>query len=55
MSEVTNVLMSVWTVIVAILFAGIVIWAWSGRRRAEFDAASRIPLEPDLDDRIPKS
>jgi len=40
---------SVWTVIVFILFVGIVIWAWSGKNKAAFDEASRIPLEDDED------
>jgi cytochrome c oxidase cbb3-type subunit 4 len=28
-------------------FLGIVIWAWSGRRKSHFDAAARIPLDED--------
>ena len=28
-------------------FLGIVIWAWSGRRKSQFDAAARIPLDED--------
>ncbi len=38
-------------VITAVLFAvfiGIVLWAWSGKRREDFDAAARLPLEDDL-------
>ncbi|MBI2801151.1 MAG: cbb3-type cytochrome c oxidase subunit 3 [Gammaproteobacteria bacterium] len=54
MNEFTNVLLSAWTVVVAIIFIGIAAWAWSARRRPEFDAAARLPLEPDLDDRIPE-
>ena len=38
---------TVWTVIVLILFIGIVIWAWSGKRKRAFDEAARIPLEDD--------
>ncbi len=36
---------SLWTVLLLITFIGIVLWAWSGRRRAAFDAAARLPLE----------
>ncbi|MEJ2093678.1 MAG: cbb3-type cytochrome c oxidase subunit 3 [Gammaproteobacteria bacterium] len=36
---------SIWTVLVFLLFIGIVIWAWSGKRKDNFDKASRIPLE----------
>ena len=28
-------------------FLGIVICAWSGRRKSQFDAAARIPLDED--------
>ena len=35
------------TLLMLVLFIGIVIWAWSGKRKADFDAASRLPLEPD--------
>lgn len=27
-------------------FIGIALWAWSKRRKADFDAAARLPLEP---------
>jgi cbb3-type cytochrome oxidase subunit 3 len=37
----------IWTVVVMILFIGIVIWAYSGKRRKAFDEAARIPLEDD--------
>lgn len=36
-----------WTVALVVLFIGIVIWAWSSRRKTEFDAAARQPLEDD--------
>ncbi|RME34352.1 MAG: cbb3-type cytochrome c oxidase subunit 3 [Gammaproteobacteria bacterium] len=43
---------SVWTVVVLILFTGIFLWAWSDRNKADFEAASRLPLEDDDDDRV---
>ncbi len=43
---------SVWTVLLVVLFLGIVFWAWSGRQKARFDAAARAPLE---DDATPKA
>jgi len=30
-----------------VLFVGICFWAWSGKRKADFDAAARQPLESD--------
>jgi len=38
---------TIWTVLLVIVFVGIVIWAWSGRRRERFEAAARLPLEDD--------
>jgi cytochrome c oxidase cbb3-type subunit 4 len=40
-----------WRVIVMlasfVLFVGIVIWAWSARRRKDFDEAARLPFLDD--------
>jgi cytochrome c oxidase cbb3-type subunit 4 len=38
---------SFWTVALLILFVGIVIWAYSSRRKRGFDEAARLPLEDD--------
>ena len=35
------------TVAAFITFLGIVAWAWSSRRRADFEAAARLPLDED--------
>ncbi|HSR63581.1 MAG TPA: cbb3-type cytochrome c oxidase subunit 3 [Gammaproteobacteria bacterium] len=37
----------IWTIIVLIVFVGIVIWAWSGKRKKHFDEAARIPFDED--------
>ncbi|MDX1519442.1 MAG: cbb3-type cytochrome c oxidase subunit 3 [Gammaproteobacteria bacterium] len=42
-----SMIFSIWTVVVLILFIGIVIWAWSGRQKKEFEEAARIPLNDD--------
>lgn len=40
------------TVILLVLFVGGWIWAWSPRRKADFDAAARLPLDDsDTEDR----
>ena len=36
-----------WTVALLVTFIGIVIWAWSGKRRDEFESAAHIPFEDD--------
>lgn len=33
------------TLVLLIVFLGVVFWAYSSRRKADFDAAARIPLE----------
>jgi cytochrome c oxidase cbb3-type subunit 4 len=38
---------SIMTVVMMTVFIGIVLWAWSGKRRADFEAAARVPLEDD--------
>ena len=43
----SNLIQSVWTLVVLVLFVGIVIWAWSGKRKQEFDEAANIPFHED--------
>jgi len=43
-----EVLSSAVTVLWLLAFIALWIWAWSGRRRKEFEAAARLPFdEPD--------
>ncbi len=42
-----NDIRSVVTVISMFTFVGIVVWAWSGRNRARFEEAARLPFEQD--------
>ncbi|MCA3237872.1 MAG: cbb3-type cytochrome oxidase subunit 3 [Curvibacter sp.] len=42
-----NTLRTVITVASFVCFIGIVWWAWSGRNRAAFDEAARLPFEQD--------
>lgn len=37
------------TVILFVAFVGIVLWAWSARRRGDFEAASRLAVTDDDD------
>ena len=45
-------LFSAWTVVAAVIFAGITVWAYSGSRRQEFEEAARLPLDDDDDEVI---
>ncbi len=38
---------SIWTLLVMIMFLGIVFWAYSGKRKARFEEAARLPLEDE--------
>ena len=35
------------TAVLMLLFIGLVVWAFSRHRKADFDAAARLPLEND--------
>jgi cbb3-type cytochrome oxidase subunit 3 len=38
-------LQSFWTIVVMVTFLGIVVWAYSGKRKADFDEAARLPFD----------
>ena len=40
-------LSSIMTVVMMTVFIGIVLWAWSGKRREDFEAAARVPLDDE--------
>ena len=40
----------VWTAALLVVFAAIVVWAWSGRRKRDFEEAARLPLEEDAEE-----
>jgi len=42
----------IWTVVVLVLFIGIVVWAWSSKRKQRFDEAANIPFDHD-DEMLP--
>lgn len=45
-----NDLRSLFTVLAFVSFLGIVVWAWSGRRKSAFDEAARIPFEEESEE-----
>ena len=46
-----GLLHGLWTAILLAAFLAIVVWAWSGRRRRDFEEAARLPLEDDTPSR----
>jgi len=43
-----SLIQSIWTIVVLVLFIGIVLWAWSSKRKQHFDEAANIPFEEDM-------
>ena len=41
----------VWTAALIAAFAAIVAWAWSGRRKRDFEEAARLALEEDAEEK----
>ena len=43
-----NDVRAIYTVVLFVVFIGIVLWAWSSHRRRDFDEAANLPLnEPE--------
>ncbi len=42
-----NFVRSVLTVVLLGVFIGIVLWAWSGKRKQAFDAAAQLPFDDE--------
>lgn len=43
---------SAMTVVMLVVFVGIVVWAWSKKRQAAFDEAARVPFEEEQTDGV---
>ncbi len=43
-----SIIATVSTVMVAITFVVIVIWAWSGNRKEDFEEAANLPLDDNI-------
>ena len=47
-------LQSLWSIVILVTFIGIVLWAYSGKRKSAFDEAARLPFDdPPFDDNTP--
>ena len=42
-----DLIWAIWTVVVLVIFVAIFIWAWSGKRKKEFEEAANIPFDED--------
>jgi cytochrome c oxidase cbb3-type subunit 4 len=43
----SSLILTIWTLVVMVLFVGIVIWAWSSKRKKDFNEAANIPFHED--------
>ncbi len=43
----------IWTIALLVTFLGIIAWAWSSRRKQDFDEAANLPLEDDSTQSVP--
>ncbi|MDH3688788.1 MAG: cbb3-type cytochrome c oxidase subunit 3 [Gammaproteobacteria bacterium] len=44
-----------WTITLFALFIGVILWAWSSRRKQSFEDAAQIPLDDDMSRNHPKA
>ena len=42
-----TLIQSLWSIVILVTFIGIVLWAYSGKRKSEFDEAARLPFDDD--------
>ena len=42
-----NIIRGIWTLLLIILFIGVCIWAYSAKRKNDYDEAAQLPLMDD--------
>jgi cytochrome c oxidase cbb3-type subunit 4 len=42
-----TIFQSIWTIVVMVIFLGIVVWVYSSKRQTQYDEAARLPIEDD--------
>jgi len=42
-----TLIQSLWSIVVLVTFIGIVLWAYSSKRKTDFDEAARLPFDDD--------
>ena len=42
-----TLIQSLWSIVILVTFLGIVFWAYSGKRKASFDEAARLPFDDE--------
>ena len=44
-----TLIQSIWSIVILVTFLGIVAWAYSGKRKADFDEAANLPFADEAD------
>jgi cytochrome c oxidase cbb3-type subunit 4 len=47
MMDIVALIQSIWTIVVMVIFFGILVWAFSRKRKSEFDDAAHLPIDDD--------
>ena len=42
-----TLIQSLWSIVILVTFIGIVLWAYSSKRKTAFDEAARLPFDDD--------
>jgi len=42
-----TMIQSIWSIVILVTFLGIVFWAYSSRRKSDFDEAARLPFDDE--------
>ena len=52
-----TLIQALWSIIILVTFLGIIFWAYSSKRKEDFDEAARLPFddEPSVDNNKPAS
>ena len=45
--DIVAIIQSIWTLIVMVIFLGIVVWAFSRKHQSAFDEAAKRPIDDD--------
>jgi len=45
-----TLIQSIWTIVIMVTFLGIVAWAYSSKRKSDFDEAAQLPFDDDPTD-----
>lgn len=46
-----SIIATISTILVLVTFVAIVIWAWSGKRKQDFDEAANLPFDENTKER----